>query len=296
MPFESSQHLQSVIIQGTVYVGGGDVGILGSPNNYTIMAYDTSSGKWAKLPPYRTSNFAMTLNSNQLVLVGGWEYADRVKVVGVWNPDARQWTHPYPDMPTSRRYCSAVAYREWLVVAGGVGNYNNSLTAIDVLNTETKQWSVGPPLPAGYEWSRMKSAVVGDMCYFMGGYIRGGSTTTVYSVSLPGLAYQLNSNVSDSQIWKKIPGLQVRYSSPLSISGSLLAVGGWDKDRRVASTLYLYQADTGEWVKVGDLPTPRFNCTCTALTNTELLVAGGREVATGNRLIRSVDIGLIDLS
>ena len=42
-------NVQSAIVQGTVYVGGGVTDLL---NRYIVMAYDTSLGKWAKLPPY----------------------------------------------------------------------------------------------------------------------------------------------------------------------------------------------------------------------------------------------------
>ena len=64
-------------------------------------------------------------------------------------------------------------------------------------------------------------------------------------------------------------------STPLSISGALLAVGGVDKDDAEVSTIRLYQPDTGEWVKVGDLPTPHSGCTCAMIGDRELLVAGG---------------------
>ena len=133
---------------------------------------------------------------------------------------------------------------------------------------------------------------VGDICYFMGGYIRNitTATTKVYSVSLSALTSQLHSGVRDSQIWKEISGLQVKKSSPLSISGSLLAVGKDANDRDV-SAIHLYKPDTGEWVKVGDLPTPRQTCTCVMLTDRELLVAGGRDDC-GDRLKR-VDIAQV---
>ena len=266
--------MQSVIVQGTVYVGGGIAGYV-SPNNYIVMAYDTTSGKWATLPPYRALSFGMTVINNHLVLVGGWAGGNKIKVVGVWRPDSKEWTHPYPDMPTPRAYCSAVVYEEWLVVAGGEGDGGADLSSVEVLNTDTKQWSAGPSTPT--PWSNMRSVIVGDICYFMGGYITGGYTNIVYSVSLPALTSQLNSGVRDSQIWKKISGLQVKMSSPLSISGALLAVGGRDNESAV-SAIHLYKSDTGEWVKVEDLPTPRYSCTCVMLRDSarELLVAGGR--------------------
>ena len=103
------ERLWSVVIQGTVYVGGGVVNH-GSEDNI-VMAYDTCSGKWAKLPPYRASTFAMTVIHNQLVLVGGYgEDGNKSKVVGVWRADRKEWTHPYPEMPTARAWCSAAVY------------------------------------------------------------------------------------------------------------------------------------------------------------------------------------------
>ena len=71
MPFGMGWYFQSVVVQGTVYVGGGGVGI--DSDSYTVMGYDTCSGEWTKLPPYRAWGFAMTVIHNQLVLVGGYE-------------------------------------------------------------------------------------------------------------------------------------------------------------------------------------------------------------------------------
>ena len=81
MRFGMSGHLNSVVVEGTVYVGGGYAGP-GSANNYIVMTYDISKGKWATLPPYRALGFAMTAINNQLVLVGGHEPDSGKKSVG----------------------------------------------------------------------------------------------------------------------------------------------------------------------------------------------------------------------
>ena len=128
MPFGMEDSLQSVVVKGRVYVGGGEAGY----DNYIVMEYDISSGKWAKLPLYRACYFAMTVINNQLVLVGGWEHGDRSKVLGVWRAESKEWTHPYPDMPTARSHCSAVVYNEWLAVAGGGGNGGGRLSSVAV--------------------------------------------------------------------------------------------------------------------------------------------------------------------
>ena len=271
MLFGMSGYIECVLIQGTLYVGGGD-DVAGN-NAYTIMTYD-SSGKWSTLPPYEAYNFAMTVINNHLVLVGGERLEGDSKALGVWSEESNKWTHPYPDMTTPRDSCSAAVYNQWLVVAGGWGAVNR-LSSVEVMNTDIKQWYAGPPTPIA--WTEMKTAIVGDTCYFMGGWIEGFYTHKVYSVSLPALVSQLNSDSSakDTQTWKELPQLPVTYAAPLSISGSLLAVGGEDKDNKLVSALHLYQPDTKQWVKVADMPTSRFNCTCTAVSDSEILIAGG---------------------
>ena len=248
MPFVMHEPL-SVVIQGTVYVGGGWVYVDKDPS--TVMEYNTHSRKWDKLPPYRACLFTMTAINNQLVLVGGKECDIKIKALGVWRADSKKWTHPYPDMPTARSGCSAVGYNEWLIVTGGRTG-GHVISSVDVMNTDSKQWYAGPPLPMA--WVYMNTATVGDTCYFMGGCTAQDvstivtATTVVYSVSLPHLLVQLGSHRSgegDTQIWKKISGLQTSRSTPLSIRGSLFAVGG-RKDGGTVSTIHLYQPATGE--------------------------------------------------
>ena len=142
------------------------------------------------------------------------------------------------------------------------------------MNTDNKQWYAGPPTPIA--WSSMKTAIVGDTSYFMGGNIGGSNTNKVFSVSLPALVSQLNSDSSakDTQTWKELPQLSVESAIPLAISGSLLAVGGWGKGGS-STALHLYQPDAGQWVKVADMPTKPQNPTCIMITDNELLVAGG---------------------
>ena len=287
MPFVMGEYVQSVVVEGTVYVGGGGAGT-GSDNNYIVMTYDISTGKWATLPPYRVRAFAMTSINNQLVLVGGTEHGGgKSKVVGVLDADNKQWTHPYPEMHTARSSCSAVVHNEWLVVAGGMLTSVAKLSSVEVMNTNSKQWYAGPPTPI--RWGYMKTATVGDECYFMGSWNAAG--TSVYSVSLSALTTGLNSSTRKKQIWKEISGLQAIQSTPLSISGSLLAVGGKGKYRTAMTAIHLYQPDTGEWVNVGDLPTPRMDCTCAMITEREMVVAGGW---SGDGSLKRMDISSIN--
>ncbi len=55
---------------------------------------------------------------------------------------------------------------------------------------------------------------------------------------------------------------------------SLLAFGGRLSGSGVTSIQH-YQPDTNKWVKVGDMPSPRYLCTCAVTNNGDILITGG---------------------
>ncbi len=264
MPFAMSESIQSVLVDEMVYVGGG---YTNSGNDYIVMTYE---GWWGTLPTHRTRCFGMTVIRDQLVLVGGVDNDGKhCKSLSVWRTDSQKWVdNLYPDMPTPRSNSSVATYNEWLIVAGG---YNGELLpTVEVMNTDTKQWYSGPPTPKGF--SHMKTATVGDICYYMGGY----DTKDVYRVSLPALISQVMSRLIDPQIWETISPLNVIFSTPLSIGGYLLAFGGMLlSSGSVATSIQHYQRDANKWVKVSDMPSPQSDCTCVIVNNGDILIAGG---------------------
>ena len=271
MPYSRSFYIQSVEVDGTVYVGGGFADK--DDDSYTVMAYDTQSCKWHTLPPYSAKNFAMTTINNKLILVGGYRDNDNTVVnqLSVWKTDSNQWTYPFPAMPTPRSFPSATSYKHWLVVAGGFKKVY-SFSIVEVLDIDNKQWSTAPSTPI--TWHGMKSTIIGDAWYLMGGG-HGIATdiTDVYSVSLEAL---VSHSASDSsKIWNKIAPLNCDNSSPLSLGGSLLALGGHDiKKECCVSTIQRYVPETNTWVPAGELPHPLQNCTC-IITAGRLHVFGG---------------------
>ena len=111
MPFSLSSYIQSVEVDGTVYVGGGSADKdRDYKYSYTVMAYDTQTCKWHTLPPYSARLFAMTTINNKLILVGGIHgNGPVVDQLGVWKTDSNQWTCPFPAMPTPRYSPSATS-------------------------------------------------------------------------------------------------------------------------------------------------------------------------------------------
>ena len=266
MPFKMSSYIQSVEVDGTVYVGGGYA--TKDKDSYTVMAYDTQSYKWRTLPPYSAKWFAMTTINNKLILVGG-EYSSVVDQLGVWKTDSNQWTCPFPPMPTPRSSPSVTSYEHWLVVAGGCRR--GPLSTVEVLDIDSKQWStaLSTPIP----WYSMKSTIIGDTWYLMGGRQDIADINDVYSVSLEALVSHTASD--SSKIWNTITPLNCDLSSPLSLGGSLLVLGGWDiKKKCPVSTIQHYVPESNTWVPAGELPHPPQNCTC-IMTAGRLHVFGG---------------------
>ena len=268
MPFTMSYYIQSVEVDGTVYVGGGDVDK--DEDGYIVMAYDIQSCKWHTLPPYSATTFAMTTINNKLILVGGHDGDTEVDKLSVWKTDSNQWTRPFPAMPTPLSRPSATSYKHWLVVAGG-NRSNILLSTVEVLDIDNKQWSTAPSTPI--TWDSMKSTIIGDTWYLMGGrYDSATNTTYVHSVSLEAL---ISHSASDrSKIWNKTSPLNCVLSSPLSLGGSLLALGGWDKKNNCSlSTIQRYVPQTDTWDLV-EVQNPVCCCTC-IITTGRLHVFGG---------------------
>ena len=267
MPFAMSHYIQSVIIQEMMYVGGGDA--LPANNMYIVMTYNIISQEWSQLPQYTARYFAMTVIHNKLTLAGGLDRNDRdTSVLGVWDADGRKWTHPYTPMPTPHSYSSVVVYRKWLIVAGGWSGRNRT-SSVEVLDISSNQWYRAPSTPV--PWSCMKSAVVGDTWYLMGGLHDNGGTDQVYSVSLSILILHIN-HISE-RIWNTISSLGLCYSTPVRTGQSLLAVGGRKSQSCDVSTILHFIPDRNEWRVVGQLPAPVYRVAFTLTPNNHFLVA-----------------------
>ena len=282
MPFAMYDSIQSVEVEGTVYVGGG---LADKTNNmYIVMAYDTQSYKWNTLPPYSAAGFAMTTIHNKLVLVGGRHNGMDVDQLGMWQTDSYKWTCPFPPMPTPHRSPSATSYKHWLVVAGG-SRFNR--LNVEVLNVDNNQLSTGPSKPT--PWQSMKSTTIGDTWYLMGGNDDWGSHTGGYYISLEALAS--HSATDGSNLWRKLPSLDYSYSCPLNIEGSLLAFGGLNRKKCGVSTIQRYVPETNTWVAAGELPLGVYDCTC-IITSGKLYMIGGHDTKTSLKSIYTTDVQL----
>ena len=225
---------------------------------------------------YSVKYFAMTSYANELVVVGGcepvtWKPTNQIAVFA-----SGRWTKPYPPMNIARDCSTAVCVNNHIIVAGGV-DYQGRTSSVEVLDVTSRTWYIAESLPNPR--SELKSTLIGNTLYLMGGWDHtldhNGPTKVVHKVDLNELITKAVSKQTTPTLWQSIEDTPLMLSAPLNVGGYLLAVGGWDDCLKPSSSIHLYQPHTMRWVKVGDLPTARYDCTCSVLPSGEVIVAGG---------------------
>ncbi len=268
MPIKMSFSVQSVVIGDTVHVGGGDAGY--DRDMCTVMKLEQD--QWTELPEYTAKYSTMTSLANRLVLVGGQDPRNNKRTNQLAVFESGEWTHPYPPMNIARDSLTAVSFNNHIIVAGGRDDEVRT-SSVEVLDVASKRWYIAQSLPNPR--SVLKSTLIGNTLYLMGGFDHIGATNTVHHVDLNELIAKALSNLDTPTLWQTLQEVPFKWSAPLSIGRSLLAVGRQVDRFHLSSSILLYQPDTRRWVEVGDLPTAQLSCTCSVLPSGEVIVAGG---------------------
>ena len=269
MEYAMTEYPYCAVLERSVYVGGGDTDY--GDDGYYIQVFNMKTNNWSRLPRYEYKWFAMTVINHHLTLVGGrgvgWEPTNQL---AVYEPSSQQWTYPYNPMPTPRHSPAVLMYDIWLLVAGGYASYT-PLATVELFNTSTNQWLATSSLPT--PCSLLTSAFVDNYGYLV------MNSKEVFRVSLPDIVSQTvdQSTSKSPTLWCRLPDTPLSCSTAISLRGYLLVVGGSHDNLTPRTDIHLYQPESEQWTKVGDLPNARDCCSCVVLPSGELLVAGGRE-------------------
>ena len=250
----------TVLLNGMVYVGGGDI-----VSGGIVLQYNTESGEWSLLPEAPVSGFAMTSLNGQLVLVGDHGVVDEDRIT-VWDSGRGGWAHPYPPMPTGRSMSATVDYQNYLIVACGFID----MDTVEVLDSSSGRWYSAQPLPVGGK--TMSSVVVGDRWYVSSFYWRD-SQRHIFWAHLPTLISSATSaaHANAASIWQELPTPPVDGPTLLALQGHLLLIGGGGYGQE----LHRYDPEARQWRECGQLPVAVAAPSCTVLPSGELMVAGG---------------------
>lgn len=178
MPSALSAHM-AMVAQGKVFViGGSNL----TSVSHAVFSFDPESLLWKTEASctVRTGGCGASLNGLIYVFAGHSQMTDPgvaffTTSSEVYNPATRAWT-PLRSIPSVRRFCSAVVFRNSILVIGGVNATANS-DAVELYSPAANEWTKLPPLlSARYSFA----AVVLPSCVLVMGGIKP-DTTSYYS-------------------------------------------------------------------------------------------------------------------
>jgi hypothetical protein len=155
----------------------------------------------------------------------------------------------------------------------------SSLATVEVLNTETLQWSIASSLP---ETAKVPKIMTRGGCLYLSDY-----NNNVFSCSVEDL---LKSSEGGS-VWTKLASVPTQPRSSLAtLRGHVLAFGGADGviGNNPTGSIHCYDVTADSWNVIGEMPTPRSYVLTAVLPSNELVVVGG-ESSSG--LTRATEIG-----
>ena len=243
---------------------------------HQMFSYSISTSSWSQHPNSPIEGCPSVIVNNLLTLVGGFDHntGSRIPTNQLFSltgeGSSRRWTEEFPPMPTKRYYSTALCAGEALIVVGG---WNQSkLQVVELLNTETLQWSTAADLPQPLY--QAPAAVCGDHVYIL-----GKSTMTLYKCLIPVLVQSrksfLASMIKDTRVWKEVAAPPVTDTTCVSIRGRLLAIGGMYSDKKPITAVHMYNPTTDSWEVISHMGTPRCDCIVAVLSNNQLMVVGG---------------------
>ena len=307
---------QAVVMGEKVYVGGGDT--VEVEDRHHVFQYHTSRDEWSRLPPHPLIFFGIAQFAGHLITVGG-EGAeggyDIAAEVYHFKEQSQEWEEFLMPMPIARHSPSVATTQSAIIASGGVTDGETIPCAtVEVYSSESSQWYTADPLPAPYYG--MTHVTIADTYYLLGGDgddSKALTTTTVLCASLSSLVEKATSptrqSASRTSVWMTLPDTPLKVSTAASLSGHLIAVGGYkgktSKSALVVRSLAMQVGVTlpvspelhvfcpliNSWIRMADsdLPQSRHQCTAIQLSSNTMLVIGGCDKK--NKFTKTVFIG-----
>ena len=257
-----------------------------------VIAYNSANNKWSELPKCPNHGFSLAIINSLLTAIGGETPTNEVTNTLFSFTDS-EWTEQFPPMPTKRWLTTAVCSGRSLVVAGGSTGYK-FLSTVEVMDTESLQWSTASNLP--HTLHQATATLCGDQVYILGGFNQANKySKSVFTCSLASLlqSCQPQSLLARlkaffTKVWQKLADTPVTLFTCASLHGKLLAVGGCDSDDKATTAIHMYNTTTNSWELISHMATPRHQCLVAVLPRDKLMVVGGYDSGTDSVEIATI--------
>ena len=260
-----------------------------------VLSYNSDTEEWSTLPECPRKYFTLTVVNGLATAIGGEQstwHGDKITntVLSLLPSEGGRWkwVEHFPPMPTKRFLPVVMCSRKALVVAGGNRGGDKALATVEVMDTDTLQWSTASSLPQPL--SDASATVCGGRIYLIGSLDhRGHPAQSVFTCSLNtllqsrtvGAKMKTLSLAGNHTVWHTITDLPVKGSTCVTLNEQLLAVSGFDRRGRYTNNIYMYNTQTSSWEIISHMPHPRCRCLVTVLPGNKMMVVGG-QINTGD--------------
>ena len=203
-------------------------------------------------------------------------------------------------MPTKRSKSGAMCTRIALIVAGGEGKSGKALTTVEVMNSDTLQWSRASDLPEPL-W-RSSPALCDSQLYIVGGVNVSRPSKSVYTYSIMALlqlcqpAFPGIDVLSTVEVWNQISDIPITGPTCVSFHGRLMLVGGKEQNNTRTTAIHMYDWNTSSWTVISEMSEGRNQCFATVLPDDRLMVVGGWiDTIQDQTTSTAVDFATIDI-
>ena len=260
-------------------VSHGNVVYFNSDFSTAVYCYESQRQLWRQLPDCPSWDSALVMADNKLTTIGGDQHGPTNSLASLTGEGKdSKWVELFPRMPTARGFLAAVCRGRNVIAAGGIGDGGRSVTTVEILDTELRQWSSAASLPHPMTWASI--TVCEDLLYLLGGLDQNGKTLSVLTSSITDLLHQQQETanqptVNQTAVWRRAADAPYYCSTAVSVGGQLLAIGGEDEHNKNTSAVVAYDATSDSWRDMGHMATPRSCPLVAVLPNNQLIVAGG---------------------
>ena len=216
---------------------------------------DVSTFSWvsagSRLPNgARYSSSAVVVGCILYVIGGNTESGSPCCDLYSYNMKSGLWTTLTPMTHARAGFCAvAVVESSSILVCGGFGKDKGVLDSAEMYNIGTDSWSMLPSMR--FQRSRASGVLYDDRVVVVGGWCNGRALRSVECFDV------------QRGVWDEMPqlafgrhGMGVQHVPWKEKTGTLYAVGGWNSDGRIMTTVEVFEKRVGHWARKPDLALP----------------------------------------
>ena len=240
----------------------------------TVYSYQLDGDKWDKHSECLHMNPGLVIINDLLTTVGGKEEHHITKKLFSWQ--GTKWVETFPPMQTPREDPAVVHYGNYVIAVGGdcVGR------GVELLHIPSLLWSTVTSLPSPL--SGITATLFHDEIIAMDR--KGYGWTMNIELLLSAISFEESS--TEHSEWRSLPQCPVvwyGYAGP-----TLSSLGG---QPLVVSQNGIFQLQERQWVRIGDMAIPMFDCIVCVVCDQMVVVGGCPPDFTGN--LTSTDTVLV---